>query len=233
MSDLPSEINKIRLSQLLRIASFVNEKMIRARAADAEHQNWDDDLYAECYFDFCRCVSCKSEDTRDDYQSSRIEYRKAKAKWLTLQHNYPIFLKLTLSQLLELANLYELVTGYSSWNNYKGRFNKMRLTQDNIAELQRLSNLEDSELKDSYNKSSFHNGIILIQAMRKINQFISAHEYINDVIPVQIYFAALTEKPQHVQTLAQASQKYTYYHEMYHPQLRVFFPTTNGSDDLC
>ena len=218
MPYLQNELNKIRFSQLLRIASFIDHKIIQSCATDTEFQYWDDDIYAECYFDFCRGECCRQKKSRELYVVSRAKFRKAKAKWLTLCYNYPIFRRFTLAQILSLSELYKTITGYSSYYQYKYRFvSKMVFTTESINEIKRMMDFNDEKFNDEG---------YLIKGMREVSTFVAPHEYINDSIAAQIYMAALKDKPTRVQTLAEARQKYAEYRETYHPNQRIFFATS-------
>lgn len=234
MTYLQNETNKIRFSQLLRVASFMNEKIIQESATDSEFQYWDNDMYAECYFDFCRCESCMERTTKKDYSESRSKFRKAKAKWLTLCYNYPIFRKFTLAQIITLSDLYQSITGYSSYSQYKYRFSgKMVFNAESIEAIIRMANFNEHELQaELNNKTAFRKEVYLIKELREVHTFIAPHEYINDSIAAQIYITALQDKPARAQTLAEARQKYAEYRKSYHPEQRIFFPTANGSSDL-
>ncbi len=230
MTYLQNETNKIRFSQLLKVASFVDEKIIQERATDTEYQYWDNDMYAECYFDFCRCEGCKQSSTKTKYRESRIKFRKAKAKWLTICYNYPIFRRFTLAQIIALSELYQTITGYDSYSQCFR--NPVVFTVDCINAIQCMANLDDQELDNESKRNKRWEEFYLIKGMREINAFIAPHEYINDSIAAQIYVASLDNKPTRVQTLAEARQKYDEYRKTYHPEQRIFFPTVNGDKDF-
>jgi hypothetical protein len=200
----------------------VDYKIIRESAADSEFQYWDSDYYAECYFDFCRCESCRVNNSREMYRDSRAKYRKSKAKWLNVCHKYPIFRKFTLSQIISLSELNQIITGYNDLVHYRCRFkDKMIFTLDCIKRIQHMTNMTSAQLNEigDFNEKYF------ILKMREISSFLECNEYINDITGTQVYFTGIKEKSIRVQSIAEAKQKYAAFREFYHSNPRVYFPT--------